>query len=84
MIRFYWSWLKQTLSKLVTETEELDTDVQKIRHVSPYFKVILSCDVPVKVSPGVYIFRGHPIGDLRERRYRGWCLGDECKIELWK
>ena len=61
-----------------------DDDVIQIRAEAPMRGVTLTADEPIKMSPGVYVFRGYTTDDLRERRYYCTVLGDRTVIELWR
>ena len=59
----------------------VDDDVQRIRNEAPQRGIILDADLPIEVSPGVYVIWGHPIDNQRMFRYTCSVLGNRIIIE---
>jgi len=84
-IRFsYYRFLNVVENNWKMNEFTFNEDVIQIRNEAPHRGVRLTGDEPIKMSPGVYVFRGHTLDNYRERRYYCTVLGDRTVIELWR
>ena len=58
-----------------------EPDLVRIRNEVPLHSLIMDVDDPVRVSPGVYMFKAYNLVEKLHKRYIGVILGNEVVIE---
>ena len=77
-----WVILRHFVNNIVFGADYVvNHDIADIRNQAPMCNLILSADEPYVISPGVYVFSGYNITDKLVKRYKGFKLGNDIKIE---